>query len=366
MTDPLLEVRNLSVSFRTEDGTVKAVDGVSLTLAEGETLGIVGESGSGKSVTMMSVMRLITDPNARFEGEVIYRGRDLMALPQDEIRGIRGAGIAMIFQDPMTSLNPVYRVGWQIAEQIQAHERITKQAARARAIDLLKSVGIPHASERVDDYPHQFSGGMRQRVMIAMALSCNPDVVIADEPTTALDVTIQAQILTLIKKLRDDFGTAVILITHDMGVVADIADRVAVMYAGRVVEQGSLRSVFYDAQHPYTWGLLGSIARLDRPRPPRLTTIKGLPPPLLRLPEGCAFGPRCPQRFERCEQEIPLLEDRLGGGHLDACHLDPEQKRDRREVAIHPELLGQLEPTAQPKLTEGRAGGQGWAGGEAQ
>jgi oligopeptide/dipeptide ABC transporter ATP-binding protein len=358
MAEPLLEVRNLKVSFRTEDGLVQAVDGVSLTLAEGETLGVVGESGSGKSVTMMSVMRLITDPNAVFEGEVFYQGRDLMKLDQDHIRDIRGSGIAMIFQDPMTSLNPVYRVGWQIAEQIQAHDHVTKQAARARTIDLLKSVGIPHASERVDDYPHQFSGGMRQRVMIAMALSCNPDVLIADEPTTALDVTIQAQILTLIKKLRDDFGTAVILITHDMGVVADIADRVVVMYAGRVIEQGSLRSVFYDAQHPYTWGLLGSIARLDRPRPPRLTAIKGLPPSLLRLPEGCAFNPRCPQRFDRCQHEVPELRERVGNGHLDACFLDEQQKQERREVAIHPELLAQADGAAQPELTEDRAGGE--------
>jgi peptide/nickel transport system ATP-binding protein len=286
MAEPLLEVRDLKVSFRTEDGTVKAVDGVSLEVAEGETLGIVGESGSGKSVTMMSVMRLINDPNMRVEGEVIYKGRDLMKLTQDQIREIRGPGIAMIFQDPMTSLNPVYRVGWQISEQIRAHEKISAKAAHDRAIELLRAVGIPHAQERVDDYPHQFSGGMRQRVMIAMAVSCNPDLLIADEPTTALDVTIQAQILELIKKLRDDFGTAVILITHDMGVVADIADRVAVMYAGRVVEQGSLRSVFYDAEHPYTWGLLGSIARLDRPRPPRLTAIKGTPPSLIHLPQG--------------------------------------------------------------------------------
>ncbi|HSZ30962.1 MAG TPA: ABC transporter ATP-binding protein, partial [Pseudonocardiaceae bacterium] len=330
MAEPLLEVRDLKVSFRTEDGTVQAVDGVSLQVDEGETLGIVGESGSGKSVTMMSVIRLINDPNARFEGEVFYKGRDLMKLSQDQVREIRGAGIAMIFQDPMTSLNPVYRVGWQIEEQIRAHEKITKQAARARTVELLAAVGIPHAAERVDDYPHQFSGGMRQRVMIAMAISCNPDLLIADEPTTALDVTIQAQILALIKKLRDDFGTAVVLITHDMGVVADIADRVAVMYAGRVIEEGPLRSVFYDAQHPYTWGLLGSIARLDRPKPPRLTAIKGLPPSLINRPEGCAFGPRCPHRFERCAEE-PRLEDRLGlgDGHLDACHLDPQQKKDR-------------------------------------
>jgi peptide/nickel transport system ATP-binding protein len=338
MAEQLLEVRSLKVSFRTEDGTVKAVDGVSLSLSEGETLGIVGESGSGKSVTMMSVMRLITDPNARFEGEVFYKGRDLMKLGQDQIRGIRGAGIAMIFQDPMTSLNPVYQVGWQIAEQIRAHEQISRHAARARAIDLLKAVGIPHARERVGDYPHQFSGGMRQRVMIAMALSCNPDILIADEPTTALDVTIQAQILSLIAKLKDDFGTAVVIITHDMGVVAEVADRVAVMYAGRIVEQGSRRDVFYRPQHPYTWGLLGSIARLDRPKPKRLTTIPGLPPSLVDLGEGCAFAERCPHRFPRCA-ETPALTDKLGDGHLDACHLEPRVKADARETAIHPELV---------------------------
>jgi peptide/nickel transport system ATP-binding protein len=360
MAKPLLEVRDLKVSFRTEDGTVRAVDGVSLEVAEGETLGIVGESGSGKSVTMMSVIRLINDPNARFEGEVLYKGRDLMKLSQDQIREIRGAGIAMIFQDPMTSLNPVYRVGWQIAEQIRAHEDVSKQAAHARAVELLTAVGIPHAAERVDDFPHQFSGGMRQRVMIAMAVSCNPDLLIADEPTTALDVTIQAQILALIKKLRDDFGTAVVLITHDMGVVADIADRVAVMYAGRVVEQGRLRSLFYDAQHPYTWGLLGSIARLDRPRPRRLTAIQGLPPSLISLPAGCAFGPRCPYRFERCGQP-PQLSGKVGDGHLDACHLDPAQKKELRGRAMRPDLnaeMGQPGPdalpglTAEPQLTE--------------
>jgi peptide/nickel transport system ATP-binding protein len=338
MAAPLLEVRDLKVSFRTDDGLVQAVDGVSATVNEGETLGIVGESGSGKSVTMMTVMRLITDPNARFEGQVLYKGTDLMALPQDEIRSIRGAGIGMIFQDPMTSLNPVYKVGWQIAEQIRQHEKISKQAARDRVIQLLSSVGIPNARERVDAYPHQFSGGMRQRVMIAMAVSCNPDVLIADEPTTALDVTIQAQILDLIKKLREDFGTAVVLITHDMGVVAEMADRVAVMYAGRIVEQGTLRELFYDAQHPYTWGLLGSIARLDRPRPRRLTTIPGLPPSLLRLPDGCAFTPRCAYRFDRCA-ERPELLDRVGDGHLDACHMARQDKQDMRESAIHPELI---------------------------
>jgi oligopeptide/dipeptide ABC transporter ATP-binding protein len=338
MSDPLLEVRDLKVSFRTEDGVVRAVDGVSFTVSEGETLGIVGESGSGKSVTMMSVMRLIIDPNAQFEGEVIYKGRDLMSLSQAELRGIRGSEIAMIFQDPMTSLNPVYRVGWQIVEQIRAHERISKQAARARAIDLLAAVGIPHPAERVDDFPHQFSGGMRQRVMIAMALSCSPSLLIADEPTTALDVTIQAQILKLIKQLKDEYSSAVVLITHDMGVVADVADRVAVMYAGRIIEQGTKNDVFYDAQHPYTWGLLGSIARIDRPKPRRLTAIRGLPPSLIHLPPGCAFGERCPQRFEACS-EIPELSNRAAFDHADACHLDPVLKRQRRDTTIHPELI---------------------------
>jgi peptide/nickel transport system ATP-binding protein len=283
-------------------------------------------------------MRLINDPNAHFEGEVVYKGRDLMKLTRDQIREIRGSGIAMIFQDPMTSLNPVYRIGWQIAEQIRAHEAISKQAAHARAIELLTAVGIPHAAQRVNDYPHQFSGGMRQRVMIAMAISCHPDILIADEPTTALDVTIQAQILSLIRKLRNDFGTAVVLITHDMGVVADLADKIAVMYAGRIVEQGDRRDVFYDAQHPYTWGLLGSIARLDRPKPRRLSTIPGLPPSLLRLPPGCAFGDRCAHRFDRCD-ERPALLAKVGDGHLDACHLDIEKKKELRETTIHPELI---------------------------
>ena len=336
--EPLLEVRDLTVSFRTEDGLVRAVNSVSFSLSAGETLGIVGESGSGKSVTMMSVMRLINDPNARFEGEVLYKGHDLMTLNPEQMREIRGTGIAMIFQDPMTSLNPVYRVGWQIAEQIRAHENVSKQAARARAIELLAAVGIPQAAERVDNYPHEFSGGMRQRVMIAMAVSCHPDILIADEPTTALDVTIQAQILTLLRKLKDEFGTAVVLITHDMGVVADMADRIAVMYAGRIVEQGTRREVFYDAQHPYTWGLLGSIARLDRPKPRRLATIPGQPPSLLRLPEGCAFGDRCAHRFELCDERPPLLA-RVDGNHLDACHLEPKQKKELRETTIHPELI---------------------------
>jgi peptide/nickel transport system ATP-binding protein len=340
MGEELLEVRDLKVSFRTDDGLVRAVDGVSLTLHERETLGVVGESGSGKSVTWMTVMRLITDPNAQFEGQVLYKGRDLMTLTQGQIRSIRGSGIGMIFQDPMTSLNPVYKIGWQIAEQIRAHEPVSKQAARDRAVQLLTAVGIPNAIRRVDSYPHQFSGGMRQRVMIAMAVSCQPDVLIADEPTTALDVTIQAQILKLIRKLKDDFGTAVVLITHDMGVVADMADRIAVMYAGRIVEQGSSRDLFYDPQHPYTWGLLGSIARLDRPKPRRLAAIPGLPPSLLRLPPGCAFGDRCAHRMDQCA-ERPELLDRLGTGHLDACHLHAQQKKELRVTTINPELVGE-------------------------
>jgi len=335
----LLEVNDLKVRFRTEDGVVNAVDGVSFHVDEGEVLGIVGESGSGKSVTMMSVMRLINDPNAIFEGEVLYKGRNLMTLSEKEMQQVRGAEIAMIFQDPLSSLNPVHRVGWQIEEQIHAHEDLTGEQARRRAVQLLEAVGIPKASTRIDDFPHQFSGGMRQRVMIAMALSCNPDLLIADEPTTALDVTIQAQILELIGQLKDEFHSAVVLITHDMGVVAETANRVQVMYAGRVVEEGDKRQLFYDPLHPYTWGLLGSIARLDRPRPKRLTTISGQPPSLISLPPGCHFAPRCPHRFRRCTDDDPMLDDRgAGDGHHDACFLPLEVKRDRRDATIHPEL----------------------------
>jgi peptide/nickel transport system ATP-binding protein len=336
-SEPLLEVRDLHVSFRTEDGIVRAVDGVSFSVRAGEILGIVGESGSGKSVTVMSIMRLIRDPNAIFEGEVLYKGRDLLKLGSGQMREVRGSEIAMIFQDPMTSLNPVYRVGWQIAEQVQAHDKVSKAGARRRAVELLDAVGIPQPHLRVDDYPHQFSGGMRQRAMIAMALSCNPDLLIADEPTTALDVTIQAQILALIRKLRTDFGSAIILITHDMGVVADVADRVCVMYAGRVVEDGPKLELFANAQHPYTWGLLGSIPRIDRPKPRRLTTIPGLPPSLLSLPAGCAFRPRCPHAFSLCSEQPALLE-RAAPGHHDRCFLPVPEKLARREATIHPEL----------------------------
>ena len=334
MADHLLDVRNLKVSFRTEDGVVKAVDGVSFTLDPGEVLGIVGESGSGKSVTMMSVMRLIVDPNAVFEGEVIYKGRDLMKLGRDEMREVRGSEIAMIFQDPMTSLNPVYRIGEQIVEAIQAHDKVDKRVAKRRAVELLKQVGIPNPESRVDDFPHQFSGGMRQRAMIAIALSCNPDVLIADEPTTALDVTIQAQIIELIGRLKDDFNSAVIMITHDLGVVAEIADEIIVMYAGRVVEQAEKRDLFYDPQMPYTWGLLGSIPRLDRPKPERLHSIKGAPPSVINAPAGCKFRPRCPHAFEKCVDE-PALENRVEKpGHRDRCWLDVEVKRTLRDATI--------------------------------
>jgi len=338
MAEPLLEVKDLKVSFRTEDGLVRAVDGISFSVDEGEVVGIVGESGSGKSVTMMSVMRLINDPNAIYEGEILYKGRNLMGVSQDAMRQVRGEEIAMIFQDPMTSLNPVYTVGWQIEEQLNEHNDLNKGQARQRAIALLTQVGIPKPEQRIDDYPHQFSGGMRQRVMIALALSCNPDLLIADEPTTALDVTIQAQILELVKSLKRDFGSAVVLITHDLGVVADIADRILVMYAGRIVEEGNKEQIFYDPQHPYTWGLLGSIARLDRPKARRLTAIAGQPPSLINRPQGCSFRPRCPQAFDRCRSEDPKLTAKVGDGHLDACHLSVEDKRTRRDATINPEL----------------------------
>ena len=315
--EPLLDVRDLKVSFRTEDGLVKAVDGVSFTLAEGETLGIVGESGSGKSVTMMSVMRLINDPNARFEGEVLYKGHDLMTLNPDQMRAIRGTGISMIFQDPMTSLNPVYRVGWQIAEQIRAHDNVSKQAARARAIELLAAVGIPQPAERVDSYPHEFSGGMRQRVMIAMAVSCNPDILIADEPTTALDVTIQAEILDLLRALREQRGMALLLITHDLGVVAEQADEVAIMYAGRIVEHAPVLAIFDRPLHPYTQGLFRSIPGISG-RHERLEAIPGQVPDLLRLPSGCTFRDRCPQAIADCAGVAPPLEEHAPG-HRAAC-----------------------------------------------
>jgi len=331
---PLLEVSDLKVSFATEDGTVQAVDGVSFTVSGGEVVAIVGESGSGKSVTAMTLMGLTRGPNAHFEGTAKFDGTELVAASDEQLRRIRGAGIAMVFQDPMSSLDPVYRVGDQIVEQIRVHERgFSKAQALDRAVMLMERVGIPRAAERLRSYPHEFSGGMRQRVMIAMALSCSPKLLIADEPTTALDVTIQAQILDELRQLRDQTGAGVILVTHDLGVVADIADRVIVMYAGRVVEQGSLDDIFYDPQHPYTWGLLGSITRIDSDRSARLPAIPGLPPSLLAAPKGCHFRPRCPHAFDKCVEVPPLMsrvEDRPES--LDRCWLPVERKRAIRQV----------------------------------
>jgi oligopeptide/dipeptide ABC transporter ATP-binding protein len=334
MPERLLEVEDLSVHFATEDGMVRAVDGVSFTLDRGEVVGVVGESGSGKSVTAMTIMGLTRGVNAKFDGAVRYQGTDLLQISDTAMQNYRGNEIGMIFQDPMTSLNPVYRVGEQITEAIQAHEQIDKRQARKRAVELLKQVGIPNPESRVDDFPHQFSGGMRQRAMIAMALSCNPAILIADEPTTALDVTIQAQIVELISVLKDDFDSGVIMITHDLGVVADIADEIIVMYAGRVVERAATRDLFYDPQMPYTWGLLGSIPRLDRPRPDRLHSITGAPPSLINAPPGCRFRPRCPHAFAKCVEEPPLENRVETPAHLDRCWLDVDVKRSVRGATI--------------------------------
>src|SRR6478672_6800282 len=337
MPERLIEVKDLEVKFHTEDGVVNAVDGVSFELQRGQVLGIVGESGSGKSVTAMTLLGLTRDSNTTFGGEVLYKGRNVLEMNEDELQDVRGNEMSMIFQDPMTSLNPVYTIGTQICEAIQVHERADKNTARRRAIDLLKQVGIPNADSRVDNYPHEFSGGMRQRAMIAMALACNPDVLIADEPTTALDVTIQAQIIELIDRLKDEFNSAVILITHDLGVVAEVADEIVVMYAGRVVERAQTRDLFYDPQMPYTWGLLGSIPRLDRPRQERLHSITGSPPSLIRTPAGCKFRPRCPHAFDKCMQEPPLENRVETPGHLDRCWLSVSEKRLLRERTIRGE-----------------------------
>jgi peptide/nickel transport system ATP-binding protein/oligopeptide transport system ATP-binding protein len=333
MAEQLLNVDDLRVSFVTEDGVVKAVDGVSFTLNRGEVVAIVGESGSGKSVSAMTLMGLTRGVNSRFSGSAKLRDVELLTASEEELQRIRGAEIAMIFQDPISSLSPVHRVGDQIVEQILAHEKISKAEAFDRAVDLMERVGIPRARDRARSYPHEFSGGMRQRAMIAMALSLSPSVLIADEPTTALDVTIQAQILEEIKQLRQEGDSGVIFVTHDLGVVADIADRVLVMYGGRVVEQGTLDEIFYDPQHPYTWGLLGSITRMDRDPPRRLPAIPGQPPSLVNPPEGCHFRPRCRHEFARCT-EVPALEARIpdAPGHVDRCWLEVSEKRERREV----------------------------------
>ena len=309
MAERLIEVKGLRVQFATEDGIVRAVDGVDFELDRGQVLGIVGESGSGKSVTAMTLLGLTRDRNTRFEGEVLYKGRNVLAMNEDELQEVRGNEMSMIFQDPMTSLNPVYSIGAQICEAIQVHDRADKATARRRAIDLLKQVGIPNADSRVDNYPHQLSGGMRQRAMIALAISCKPSLLIADEPTTALDVTVQAQILELIAHLRDETGCSFVLVTHDLGVAAQIADRIAVLYAGRLAEVGTSASVLGTAAHPYTEGLLRSRLTLEAPRERPLPTLEGEPPDPRHHPAGCAFAPRCDSAFGRCRVEAPPFAD---------------------------------------------------------
>jgi peptide/nickel transport system ATP-binding protein len=324
----LLEVRDLKTYFKTDDGIVKAVDGVNFAVEKGRTLGIVGESGSGKSVTCLTIMGLNSKKNTITTGEAVFKGQDLLGMSSRALREIRGNDIAMIFQDPMTSLNPVHKIGNQLTEAVVLHQDVTKKQARVQALELLKAVGIPRAERRLDDYPHQFSGGMRQRVMIAMALINDPDLLIADEPTTALDVTTQAQILNLMNKLQEEFGSAIIIITHDLGVVAETADDVLVMYAAEVVEQAAVDQIFSRPHMPYTWGLLGSLPRLDA-ETERLVQIKGQPPSLLRPPAGCRFHPRCPYVMDICKQQDPPLEPVSGdAGHYAACHLD-EATKDR-------------------------------------
>ncbi len=333
MPEPLLDVRDLKVTFRSRRGVVPAVDGLTFRVEPGQVLGIVGESGSGKSVSMMSILKLIRNPNCVVEGQALFRGRDLVAMRDKELQSLRGKDIAMVFQDPMTSLTPVYTVGWHIAEQIRAHERVSRQAARDRAVQLLTEVGIPDPQHRVDDHPHQFSGGMRQRAVIAMALANNPQLLIADEPTTALDVTTQAQILDLLQRLQREHGSSIIMITHDMGVVSQIADRVLVMYAGRAVEQGGRTDVFRRPEHPYTWGLLGSVPRVWGERVKRLPTIPGQPVSADAVPSGCPFQPRCLHRHDACEQRPELAGP---PEHQDACWLprgDRQQLR-RSDVAV--------------------------------
>ena len=326
MAEPLLEVKDLKVHFHTDDGVVKAVDGVSFTIEPGETLGIVGESGSGKSVSALTVLGLTDSPQAQISGEVLFRGVDLLKLPPDEMRNIRGSKISMIFQDPMTSLHPFYKVGDQIAEAVRQHQSVSKKQAFGLAVEMLGKVNIPRPEERAKQFPHEFSGGMRQRAMIAMALALNPDLLIADEPTTALDVTVQAQILDLIDRLKDEFNAAVIIITHDLGVVAEHCDNIQVMYAGKAVEYGNTDDIYYRPLHPYAWGLLRSIPRLDAEDKEPLIPIRGLPPSLINLPTGCAFHPRCPYIMDVCRSDVPELLP-VDGHHASACHLSLVDKQ---------------------------------------
>jgi len=332
LPQPVLDVRDLATSFKTEDGLVRAVNGLSFSVEQGTTLGIVGESGSGKSVTSLSIMRLIPQPPGKIErGEVLFNGRDLLKLSEDEMRKIRGHEIAMIFQDPMTSLNPVLTVGEQIAEATRLHLGYSKKEALDKAVEMLRLVKIPVPEKRIRDYPHQFSGGMRQRVMIAMALSCDPAVLIADEPTTALDVTIQAQILELMNEMQQRLGSAIVLITHDLGVVAETCKNVLVMYAGNMVEYGTADDIFNHPKMPYTLGLLESLPRLDETGE-RLVPIEGQPPNLLRMPPGCAFAPRCRYKMPICEQPVPLYD--FGNGHVARCFLYDERTEGTRTLAV--------------------------------
>ncbi len=335
-----LDVRDLRVHFKTDDGLVRAVDGLSFHLERGRTLGIVGESGSGKSVTSLAIMGLHHGSGTRMSGQIWLNGKELVGATKDEVRRLRGQSMAMIFQDPLSAMHPFYSVGAQIIEAYRVHHDVSRHVARTRAIELLDRVGIPQPDKRVDDYPHQFSGGMRQRAMIAMALSCNPDLLIADEPTTALDVTVQAQILDLIRDLQSEFGSAVIIITHDLGVVAELADDILVMYGGKAVEYGNAHALFRAPEHPYTWGLLGSMPRLDREVRDRLQPIKGTPPSLINLPPGCSFHPRCGYAGTGgipCRTEVPQLLTE-GGSHAVSCHLAADDRRRTFATDIAPHL----------------------------
>ncbi|MFF7239539.1 ABC transporter ATP-binding protein [Streptomyces collinus] len=339
--DAFLSVRDLRIHFNTDDGLVKSVDGVSFDVERGQTLGIVGESGSGKSVTSLGLMGLHRAANAKVSGEVWLDGQELIGADPDEVRRLRGRKMAMIFQDPLSAMHPYYKVGTQIVEAYRVHHKVSKKVARTRAIEMLDRVGIPEPAKRIDGYPHEFSGGMRQRAMIAMALVNNPELLIADEPTTALDVTVQAQILDLIRDLQKEFGSAVIMITHDLGVVAEIADDVLVMYGGRCVERGPVGEIFDQPQHPYTWGLLGSMPRIDRETSDRLIPVKGQPPSLINVPSGCAFHPRCPYadlpKGNVTRTVRPELEQ-VEGGHWSACHLSAEDRTRIWTEEIAPKL----------------------------
>ncbi|MFJ2032617.1 ABC transporter ATP-binding protein [Streptosporangium sp. NPDC087985] len=335
-----LELKDLKVHFPTDDGLVKSVDGLTFSLERGRTLGIVGESGSGKSVTSLGILGLHKGGHARISGEIWLDGEELVGASSEHVRGLRGKKMAMIFQDPLSAMHPYYTVGDQIVEAYRIHNDVTKKVARKHAIDMLGRVGIPEPGRRVDAYPHEFSGGMRQRAMIAMALSCDPELLIADEPTTALDVTVQAQILDLMRDLQREFDSALIIITHDLGVVAELSDDILVMYGGKCIEYGTAEDIFYRPEHPYTWGLLGSMPRLDRERTERLLPIKGSPPSLINIPPGCAFHPRCPYSERtggRSDTEVPALLE-SDGGHRVRCHLPQEERRSLWENEIKPML----------------------------